>query len=81
MLRAYALGMGAGTQGAHPFAVVHFVRGRPGEGSRAVLMGLAWILNAVVAEYVIRTRVTTNGGTTSRRARPVLLSTTLRSVT
>jgi hypothetical protein len=58
-----------------------FVGGRPGEGSRAVLMGPAWIINAVVAEYVIRTRFTTNGGTTSRRARPVLLSTIVRSAT
>ena len=52
-----------------------FVGGRPGEGSRAVMMGLAWIINAVLPEYVIRTRFTTHVGAESRQARPVLLST------
>jgi hypothetical protein len=39
-------------------------------------MGLAWIINAVVAEYVVRTRFITHVSAESRRARPVLLSTT-----
>jgi hypothetical protein len=30
--------------------------GTPAEGVRAVLMALAWIINFVVAEYVIRRR-------------------------
>jgi len=57
MLRGYALGMGAGTQVlTHlPWFVVG--GGTPGEASRAVMMGLAWIINAIVAEYVIRTHL------------------------
>ena len=53
-----------------------FVGGRPGEGSRAVMMGLAWIINAVLAEYVIRTRFAAHVSATSGRVLPVLLSTT-----
>lgn len=43
MLRGYALGMGAGTQVLTHLPWFLFVGGRPGEGSRAVTMGLAWI--------------------------------------
>ena len=76
MLRGYALGMGAGTQVLTHLPWFIFVGGRPGEGSRAVMMGLAWIINAVLAEYVIRTRFVTHVSATSGRARPVLLPTT-----
>lgn len=52
MMRAYAIGLGAGTQavilGAWMLAV-----GLPGEGLRAGLMGLAWAINLAVAEWVI----------------------------
>lgn len=54
MTRAYALGMGAGTQVLTHlpwFALV----GRPDEDTRAVLMGAAWLINALVAEYAIGT--------------------------
>jgi hypothetical protein len=40
------------------------------------MMGPGWIINAVLAEYVIRTRFATHVGATLGRARPVLLSTT-----
>lgn len=55
MLRAYALGMGAGTQVlTHmPYFVL---MGTPAEGSRAVLMGTGWLINVAVAEWVIRRR-------------------------
>jgi hypothetical protein len=76
MLRGYSLGMAAGTQALTHLPWFIFVGGRPGEGSRAVMMGLAWIINAALAEYVIRTRFATNVSTKSRRARPALLSTT-----
>ena len=76
MLRAYALGMGAGTQVLTHLPWFIFVGGRPDEGSRAVMMGLAWIINAVLAEHVIRTRFATRVSATSGRARPMLLSTT-----
>lgn len=57
MLRGYALGMGAGTQVFTHLPWFVFVDTTPGESARAVMMGLAWVLNAVAAEYVIRTRL------------------------
>jgi hypothetical protein len=52
MLRAYAIGMGAGTQ-----VLTHLpwflLVGQPTEGPRAVLMIGAWILNLAVAEALI----------------------------
>jgi len=56
MLRGYALGMGAGTQVLTHLPWFLLVGGTPDERSRAVMMGLAWMLNAVLAELVIRTR-------------------------
>lgn len=76
MLRGYALGMGAGTQVLTHLPWFIFVGGRPDEGSRAIMMGLAWIINAVLAEYIVRTRFATHASAKSGRARPVLLSTT-----
>lgn len=53
MIRGYAIGMGAGTQ-----VLTHLpwfiLVGRTGELSRAVLMGAGWIINLVVAEWIIR---------------------------
>ncbi len=53
MTRAYAIGLGAGTQ-----VLTHLpwflLVGRPGETARAVLMGAAWVINLAVAEWVIR---------------------------
>ena len=53
MIRGYAIGMGAGTQvfTLLPWTVV---AGEPGWLARALLMGLAWAINAAVAEWVIR---------------------------
>jgi hypothetical protein len=56
MMRGDALGMSAGTQGLTHLPWFIFV-GRPGETSRAVLMALRWIIDAIVAEYVIRKRL------------------------
>jgi len=55
MTRAYAIGMGAGTQAIVliPAAIVY---GPRDELSRTVLMGAAWVINLAVAEYVIRRR-------------------------
>lgn len=53
MTRAYALGMGAGTQVLTHLPWFVFV-GTPGEGSRFVLMALGWAVNVAIAEYVIR---------------------------
>jgi uncharacterized membrane protein len=53
MIRAYALGMGAGTQVlTHlPFFILV---GKPGETGRTVMMGLGWAINWAVAEWIIR---------------------------
>jgi uncharacterized membrane protein len=53
MIRGYAIGMGAGTQVlTHiPYFVL---AGKPGELSRAALMGAGWVINVVVAEWIIR---------------------------
>lgn len=55
MTRAYALGMGAGTQ-----VVVHIpwllVAGRPDELVRSLLMGAGWAINVGIAEWAIRRR-------------------------
>lgn len=55
MLRAYAIGLGAGTQ-ALTLMVGEIIAGPPGEVSRALLMGTAWMINLTVAEWVIRKR-------------------------
>lgn len=52
MIRAYALGMGAGTQ-----VLTHLpwfiLVGAPGPKSRAGLMAAGWLINILVAEWVI----------------------------
>jgi len=52
MTRAYAIGLGAGTQ-----VVTHLpyfvLVGTPDETTRAVLMGAGWVINVIVAELVI----------------------------
>jgi hypothetical protein len=75
MLRGYALGMGAGTQVFTHLPWFVFVGGTPGEGSRAVMMGLAWVINAIVAEYVIRTHWAAPVRVRPGQPRPVLVST------
>jgi uncharacterized membrane protein len=53
MMRSYAIGMGAATQ-----VLTHLpwfiLIGRPSEGPRAVLMGAGWVINLMVAEWIIR---------------------------
>jgi len=53
MIRGYAIGMGAGTQ-----VLTHLpwflLVGKPGESTRAVLMAAGWVINLLVAEWVIR---------------------------
>lgn len=53
MIRAYAIGMGAGTQ-VLTHLPYYLLVGRPDESSRAVLMGAGWVINAGVAEWIIR---------------------------
>jgi len=55
MLRAYAIGMGAATQVLTHLPWFVFV-GKPDESIRAVLMGVGWVINLAVAEWLIRKR-------------------------
>ncbi|TFC51214.1 DUF2306 domain-containing protein [Cryobacterium shii] len=55
MTRAYAIGVGAGTQ-ALVLIPQSMIFGSTDELSRAVFMGAAWVINLSVAEYVIRRR-------------------------
>lgn len=54
MIRAYALGQGAGTQAFTQLPWILLVGSTPAAGPRAFLMGGAWLLNAAVAEWIIR---------------------------
>ncbi|MBX3174367.1 MAG: DUF2306 domain-containing protein [Gemmatimonadaceae bacterium] len=54
MIRAYALGLGAGTQVLTHLPWFILMEGWPSEGPRGVMMGGAWLLNALVAESIIR---------------------------
>ena len=53
MMRAYAIGLGAGTQAVTQLPWILAI-GLPGELPRALLMGAAWVLNLAVAEWFIR---------------------------
>lgn len=55
MTRGYAIGAGAGTQ-ALVISGWLIVVGPPAEPTRALLMAAAWVINLVVAEFVIRRR-------------------------
>jgi uncharacterized membrane protein len=70
MLRAYAIGMGAGTQ-----VLTHlpwFIPvGKPTEAPRAVLMIAGWVLNLTVAEWIIHKQ---NGASNPRPTRRPFLN-------
>lgn len=55
MTRGYAIGLGAGTQ-VLTLMVGELIAGPPNELVHALLMGAAWVINLVVAEWVIRRR-------------------------
>ena len=55
MTRAYAIGLGAGTQ-MLTLAAGEIIAGPPSELSRALLMGAGWVINVAVAEWAIRRR-------------------------
>jgi uncharacterized membrane protein len=67
MMRGYAIGMGAGTQ-----VLTHLpwfiLVGRPGELSRTILMGAGWVINLLVAEWVIRREPSRATGSSPQRA-------------
>ena len=53
MIRGYAIGIAAGTQLFTHLPWVVF-SAWPGEGGRFVAMGAGWVINVVVAEWIIR---------------------------
>ena len=55
MTRAYAIGLGAGTQ-ALTLAAGEMIGGPPNELEHALLMGAAWVINVAIAEWAIRRR-------------------------
>lgn len=56
MIRAYAIGLGAGTQVLTHLPWFLLVDGKPGELARGLMMGAGWVINVVVAEWIIRKR-------------------------
>jgi uncharacterized membrane protein len=56
MMRAYAIGLGAGTQ-ALTQGVGALILGPPTELNNALLMGAGWVINLAVAEWAIRRRL------------------------
>ena len=72
MLRAYAIGMGAGTQVLTHLPLV-LLGGEPAGFGRAAAMGGGWVINVVVAEWIVRrgrtsTRSVSENGGPARRA-------------
>ncbi len=78
MIRAYAIGMGAGTQ-----VLTHLpwslLVGQPEEMSRAILMGSGWIINLIIAEWIIRKRSPEPGTFPHQSTRDLPPTTTLQS--
>lgn len=54
MIRAYAIGLGAGTQVLTHLPWFILAEAKPGELARSVMMGAGWAINVVVAEWIIR---------------------------
>jgi uncharacterized membrane protein len=53
MMRGYAIGLGAGTQ-VFTHLPYFILVGKPDELWRAIMMGAGWVINVIVAEWVIR---------------------------
>lgn len=54
MIRAYAIGMGAGTQVLTHLPWFILVDLHPAGAPRAIMMGAGWVINVLVAEWIIR---------------------------
>src|SRR3954466_10665157 len=54
MMRAYAIGLGAGTQVLTHLPWFILVGDKPSELPRAAMMGAGWAINIIVAEWIIR---------------------------
>jgi uncharacterized membrane protein len=73
MTRAYAIGMGAGTQVLTHLPWFILMDGKPGEVPRAVMMGAGWVINVVVAEWIIRRKVSATPARNRASHREVLV--------
>jgi uncharacterized membrane protein len=73
MTRAYAIGMGAGTQVLTHLPWFILMDGKPGELPRAVMMGAGWVINVVVAEWIIRRNVSATAARNRASHRQVLV--------
>jgi uncharacterized membrane protein len=71
MTRAYAIGLGAGTQVLTHLPWFIVTDAKPGEGPRAVIMGAGWAINIVAAEWIIRRR---HARTQTARGEPLVMS-------
>ena len=58
MIRGYAIGLGAGTQVLTHIPMLIFPDMVGQEMPRAIMMGAGWIINIIVAEWIIRNRRT-----------------------
>ena len=67
MTRAYAIGLGAGTQ-VLTLAAGEMIGGPPNELNHALLMGAGWMINVAVAEWAIRRKP----GNRARKASPAV---------
>ena len=74
MIRAYAIGLGAGTQVLTHLPWFLLMDGKPGELPRGVMMGAGWVINVIVAEWIIRASNTSTGSAVRavRASRPSL---------
>jgi uncharacterized membrane protein len=70
MTRAYAIGLGAGTQVLTHLPWFMVMEGKPGEAGRAVMMGAGWAINIVAAEWIIRRRHALPRSTSGERRMP-----------
>lgn len=59
MVRAYAIGQGAGTQ-VLVFMPWMLISGAPSGLLRDILMSIAWVINLALAEWIIRRQVSTS---------------------
>ncbi|KQX05571.1 MULTISPECIES: DUF2306 domain-containing protein [unclassified Leifsonia] len=76
MTRAYAIGLGAGTQ-VFVFLPWTLLLGEPDQLAYSLLMGAGWAINLAVAEVVIRRRALTGGGRARTFGRSTPLTTPL----
>lgn len=74
MTRAYAIGLGAGTQVLTHLPWFLLMDAAPGELARGVMMGSAWVINLAVVEWILGRRPGLPGVTRSAATREEVLA-------